>query len=470
MKFFITSLVCTFFLPLEKAQADSQSQELVVKGWPLIPDLKKISPLEFGNDPVLARLVCPPLTRFNAQIKSNQPLVFKTVKTIERKDGSLDWRFYTRTGIYWWNGKEVQNREIVTFLDQHLKEIILRRGNSLWKIPSFTVTNTKDFVQIQWKTKPAFGPYAINNTPLFQQGSSFKKKYITPFQCAGLYFPTQVGGRIQLRPTEGFKIFRPRISFLAEEEKPDTRGKVLQFLHANSLKSEKCPFRVTLPLMTVIEWNPKSPLARTNKLRSHIASLIGKRAFSQTTSGPLGNPAFGLYGQGMPQKNPIPSAELEKITAELPPQNTEDQKVVFRLKTQSESSGLSERVIADMLAMHGIHTLIVHGKNEEFDGELKVLKVFWPELDHTKLLTKAFVDDFGPFQVAKTELEKFAVSLTFEKPNLDRVSILNNIIEEWQPLTSLTIHNTCLKISKNQKQIRAKVDPENPDWFKLIVM
>jgi hypothetical protein len=147
-------MFCLFFLSTESS---AQKNEVEILGWPLL-DLAKLSgdrpPLNFGNDPVLGRLICPPLTRLNLSVKKSEPLVFKKILVSKNKTGETVWTLGLRSGLFWWSGKIVQTQEIVMFLEKILPDLIKEKGAGIWSLPNFSVTHDKESIFIKWQKDP----------------------------------------------------------------------------------------------------------------------------------------------------------------------------------------------------------------------------------------------------------------------------------------------------------------------------
>ena len=63
-------------------------------------------PSWLSRDPVIGRLLCPPISRLNLAEKSSEFLIFKAVQEGVDRRGRHVWRYSLRPGIYWWQGKE----------------------------------------------------------------------------------------------------------------------------------------------------------------------------------------------------------------------------------------------------------------------------------------------------------------------------------------------------------------------------
>ena len=168
-KFLVVSLVTLWGLP-------GFASDLVISGWPR-PDqnMTADSVLRYTDDPLLGRLACPPLVRFNLAKKNFDHLILRQAKVDDGK-----WQLTLRNGIYWWSGDEVKASDLVQYLENHLATIVSYKGADLWQIPEFAAKTTGTYgVEVSWKKAPQFGPMVLAGVPLW-------RKHEATNQCAGL--------------------------------------------------------------------------------------------------------------------------------------------------------------------------------------------------------------------------------------------------------------------------------------------
>ncbi len=167
-----------------------QRSKIAILGWST-PAFRKDEPSEWlGNDPVLGRLTCPPLTRLNLQKGASEPLIFNRVQT-SHEGAETVWTLGLRTGIFWWSGRELNSGDVVRFLKRNLPALLERKGVSLKPVPEFKILEVPHEIKVVWQKDPVVEPFIFNGVPLWQesqrQDSDFK------FECVGRFIPKTDG-------------------------------------------------------------------------------------------------------------------------------------------------------------------------------------------------------------------------------------------------------------------------------------
>jgi ABC-type transport system substrate-binding protein len=110
---------CYFFLSTYKISA----QEISIYGWPDTTMPLGTPYLGFGDEPIIGRLTCPPLTRYNHSTQKSEALIVVPVMHSE-----LLWEYKLRQGIYWWDGSIFTASNLLSFLKKNMGRILSEKG------------------------------------------------------------------------------------------------------------------------------------------------------------------------------------------------------------------------------------------------------------------------------------------------------------------------------------------------------
>ena len=262
-----------------------------VYSWPITPAKNQVPPQEWGIDPIFGRLVCPVLSRFNPVHKSFDPLIFSSIRELEISSDAYShkWLLEIRRGLYWWDNSQLSAKDINSFLTAEMPPIVDKVGGGLWDLPQFKITTLSDIsIEIKWKKKPSFGPYILNNIPLWKKyedsNSSISSSKLT-FQCVGIFKPSFELKKTTLSPNSGYGYNYPKIVFFDDKKYREDHDKpieVYDFQMADTLintpkkrkaiTSPQCSHKVSLPFFTSVIWNTHSPSLQHKEI-THLIFL-----------------------------------------------------------------------------------------------------------------------------------------------------------------------------------------------------
>lgn len=483
--------------------AFSANSHIWISGW-IIPEIDQSKPEPWiGSDPVFGRLVCPPLSRFNLKENKSEPLIFDNIEELNTNQ-IHQWKFHLRNGIYWWNGEEVNTLDISEFFESHLKSIVNQFSAKVWNTPHFKIINSTEEIRIEWSQKPKFSPYVINDYPFWRKK---RNSVVNSFQyeCAGIYSAEfKNKNQINLVPQKKYHLSNPP-AFLVLNNKMDSKipsGEIqLNFTNASHYESDPetrhprepipCQNEVEMPIMSAINWNPKSYFMKNAELRKIATNLIPRGNLVRSAGGYLGS----LVSSHIPKSHPgynsqikVRSYDIELATKKLDSLGFKRKSskelrhdkigklLKLRIGIDSSTDSILKKVIADSFFFIGIDIEFVENYNniELLDGVLTALYLPWPNLNflpnyHSKSSTLHDMYHFYDAQFDK-QLEAYALTLTTEAPQLNKLKGIHSWLYEHEPSSIILQHSVCLETSGLKTPKKFEVDVKDPDWFRKIVL
>lgn len=465
---------------------------LSVVGWPL-PELGGDAPaLDLGDDPVIGRQICPPLTHLDLSEGKSEEVIARKITT----EPGL-WRFDLRQGLHWWNGAELKPADIVSFIERALPQLVQARGIGLWALPSHAVSVEGDSqVVVKWKEPPVFGPFIFDGAPLWQavRGSAFA------FQCVGAYHPEKAAFGLLLRQTPGyvFKTPPPEIDLYAPGNKPKGPA-AFDFRLAEQFGGSpdvrlsdqpgSCTNVVDLPAATLIAWNTRKGPTADPVFRALMTQLTPRGALIRSGSASLGELLSAPIPRQHPGYNPAvlvrpfdldgTVASLEKLGYKRQSPggarvDKDGKELILTIKADSGAASLAAKVIVDSFTSIGIQTHFEDEKSPgDPDGFLVVVSLDWPKSDllgnfHSKV---AKPEPFWPLADAELDklLEAYAVSLTNATPSFGTLQKIHKKLFELEPVTVLLQHKACLD-PRGTARVSTKINSKDPDWFRQLIL
>ena len=407
----------------------SPHADVAIRGWQEFDLNQDKPPQNFGKDPVLGRLVCPPMTRLNLLKGRNEGLLIQDPQVVNVADkDAVEWHIPLRSGIYWWSGKAVSVKDLAEFWRTGLDT--MQSKPPAWlrlagiSVPKFSIdSRSRNKLVIRWQQKPKFGPYVLNGQSLYKPTSSGSKE--RSYECAGLYEPASKGEDLGLRlvatpgyrrprPTFGYSPMRSKTesspspqspqSLQSSEYDTDQKSSVdpqasevqqptdaVLFTTADAIsgnpwtrKSDDpaaCQLTLDQPYVSSIVWNLGEPPYDKVALRNLLTNLTPRGALLRSGAGRLGELVSGPIVRQHPGYNPnmrikpfdIPAAAqgLQALgylrsAPDGPRLTPEGQPFVVRIGLLKNSSGLTGKVITDGFAALGIKV-----ETAEFQGRWK---------------------------------------------------------------------------------------------------
>lgn len=499
------SCILALSAPILKTARAAEHVDIV--GWPL-PDLSGEAPnFALGDDSVFGRQICPPLMRLNLATQRSEDLLIRHVLTDGEAGKGRNWSIELRSGLYWWSGTPITSGDLVTFVRDHLEAIVAERSANLWEVPKFKVETKGDLgIIIDFDEPPLFGPYILSGVPLFHPASASGLR----FECAGLYHPTVAAHGMTLLPTPGYHskkplpelhLYKPGAAPANNTDAPRLALDYANSIHSSSLPPKTpaahCSRTLDLPYATMIVWNTtKSPTANV-EMRHILSQLIprsalvsaGAAALADVASAPVPRQHPGYNSQIALRPFDMHSASqgLSRLgytrkTAASPRVDAKEQPMRLVIISQSESSGLVEKVIADAFAAVGISvqfraTKSLEAADEamlaEADGILATYALDWPRANfignfHSKKNEKS------PFwRLADRDLdqalERYALSLTHALPDFSALTAVHRRLADLEPVTVLMEHKACLDGVRGLKLTKGSLNQKDPDWFRQLL-
>lgn len=487
--------------------AKETEQDIWIVGWnqPGIAGTSKQPPAWLGNDPVLGRLLCPPISRLLLDEQRSDGLIFSEVKTIANSNSTFPiiWHYDLRPGIFWWSGKEVTSQDLKSFFEENLSKVVELLSGGSWKTPKFEMQIHQNGVQIKWRSAPAFGPYIWNGYPFYSKQATPSKASLFEWQCAGIYRPTKITqSSIYTEPNPGYHSIQNNIVFHTEMKNTTVSRRVIQFnmpdefsvdpAQRSPTKPQKCSNPILTPYISAILWNPQNEFLSQAEIRKTLTSLLPRKTILEAASGFAGN----ILATFVPSIHPghpdnlkpsslkltQASSKLTKLGYARPKGDSEriDQKgnpIELHLATQLERPGIVEKVIADTLLSVGIKTHFVSLKDKKadikkLDGALVGMRLPWPEMN----LLPSFHPDSPqklPYQYVYPKsflehLSNHSLASTTEQPSFKQLHLITQELTKFEPASVLLQHRACLSDSKYRKH--RPIREQDPDWFRKILL
>lgn len=479
--------------------------QITVVGWDFSAVHETNALLDFGNDPVVGRLVCPPLTRLDIHDKGSEAFV---LKSISANSDNREWNFTLQPGTLWWSGDQVHANDLKDFISRLLADNTFReRLSVLWSIPEFKVeVVSPNAVRLIWKTAPVFGLYIFDGVAFSRPASATQEeRSALKFECVGRYSAKleqeNKAEILLLTPTKSLGGASRSIKLLSQHEKFtedsnsivfDTASQVDQDLGAKGLKeTQRCTTRLELPYMTMILWNARRPVIKDAAMRRALTQLTPRGELLRTGAGGFGE----LVSSPIPRSHPgyDPSLKLRSFSLEdaataldtlgyrrSSPEKSRGGKDGSVLKlfiaTQKGSSGLAEKIVSDSFNAVGIELHIESNEGmylEKYDGQILSWTAPWPALN----LAQVFHSHAKhPWQVwlphqsrLDNHLEDYALSLSKGTPKYQSLRMAHKELFELEPVTVLMQHKACLRAGRGFAKT-GRIDVRDPDWFWQLIL
>ncbi len=444
-----------------------KAQSLEISGWP-ISVFNNLAPgRSLGNDPVLGRLACPPVSRFNLETQRSEGLLFKNVAVDAQGVGSK-WTYEMRSGIYWWSGEPVQSIDFERYIADNLARILDEKGLGLWSLPPFRLETSLQHLTIHWAKKPLFGPFIFNGESFFR----LKSNKAVAFECVGTYVLMDVKeDKFILKASEKYGVSKPQEITVAANV---LKGSDLSFLAPLEMGEASCARPVDQAWVTGVAWNPK--LVPKN-LRSLLTSAIPRGGLLRQGALRLGELATTLIPKhhfGYESTIALRKFDLEYVANSLPGVLAAE-KLTQPLTLYIESplkESIAQKVIEDCffavnISVHfvlpgNIASEKLHGRLVSFiaDSEMNFLE----ELHSKAKQGPLWSPDSNDLNQA---LEHYAISITQPLPDLTLLKRVHRLLYDLEPVSVFFHHQSCLQSKKPIEMGKLKLN--HPDWFKILI-
>ena len=479
----------------------SEAKVQTISGWPL-PDLPEDKPpFWLGNDPVLGRLICPPVSRLNLQKNESEGLFFQSVQIATHPGKVVRWTFAVRSGLYWWDGSEVSPDDLGRFFRAQLSDQVARMSGGLWNVPEFHFVTQGQDLTLTWAAEPEFGPWVLNGASFFRKVPHSAETGLS-WECAGVYKPKEHPKGLLLTPSEKYGQAKEAllVSSGSEPLDPAFYEVSYDFKMADKLsvdpsvrspdKALACKNLIDTPYVSLISWNlDKEPL-RQAAFRQTLTNLTPRGALLRAGAGFQGDLISSLIPRSHPayqSKVWVREFDLEKASETLNKmgftrprgdsmrQNSKKEPLRLILASMRKQPGLIEKVIADSFIAVGIQTRIssVHApvKGQEPDGVITGALLSWPELNFLPEFHSRAKKSFPFWSPGDKDLDKHleahAKSLSFGKADIRALGKVHKLLYILEPVTVIMQHKICLE---GPRLSSYQVDMKDPDWFRKIVL
>jgi hypothetical protein len=489
----LSGALVAFFVTLnltEPGTAATGLPKILVKGWKKTA-IALHSPSEtLEDDPVIGRLICPPLTRFNLASDQSETLVLSAIAP-QRAEGKDSWVLTPRSGVFWWGGDQFGASDLKDFLDANLLSNLKSRVGIVYPIPDFVTKVVGGSVELIWSESPTFGHHVLDGLPVW------RKKDLNEglkYECAGQYKPEIRGGEVAaLSPIGIYGGKRAEIKFV-DTISQSSFDSSIEFAFAlpargQSSTREFCENRLGLPLMTAIVWNPKSYGENGAILRRLFDSMIPRSAIVSAAMGGLGTEASSLIPANHPAFEPVaqPPGKSEilkelslggysRSNLDSPLQDKNGKVVQINLRVSSAANRLLLRMLTDGFGMYGVQMKIIDSNTTdraEIDAELTGIELPWPSLNflmdlHSKSKRpNVFLNQYE-LDLDRI-LEGYALSLSKGRPDWGQLRQISRKLRDQTPLSLIVQHQVCLSAS-SRSLLKEKLNMMNPDWFRKLVV
>lgn len=479
-----------------------ESRDIVnIKGW-VLPNFNYAKP-EFwlGNDPVLGRLICPSLTVLDLKQQTSVLLILNEANIL-KESGQIVWELGLRSGIYWWNGQEVNIKDVAAYLKNNLEEMIKLQGGGHWKIPQYQIVESSNQLRVIWQEQPEFGPFVLN-------GYSFWRRRISPnnklqFECAGNYIASKQNDYLSLEPQPKYGLGLKSAKFHLKssvKNKEKALNYDIEFKNASDFDSNpndrhperpiSCRYEVSTPVISALSWNPNSPMISNPELRKIMTNLIPRGNLARSAGGYLGSLPSSLILREHPGYNTdvkvrvynieFASNKLEQLgykrkTSKDLRVSPEGLPMKFRIGVEKNAENLIKKVVEDSFYFIGAGVEFIESPKSpsEVDGLLTGLYTPWPDANFIGNFHSKSEESNGTYRLSSPDLDRalsgYASSLTEERPDFKKLQKIHQLLFDLEPVSVILQHSVCMELSPGIKLGHQKIDITDPDWFRNIML
>lgn len=438
----------------------AKAKRIPISGWPT-QDLGSQAIFDWlGNDPVLGRMTCPPLTRLNLQKKRSELVLLRELLAKPAANGQWLWQAKMRSDIYWWGGKQATNADLRNFLANNLRQLAEKKGFT--DVPKFDTRLEGGLVEVQWESRPGFGPYLLNGLAFSAAAPAKQKSALFGRQCVGPYKARMGRDRVLLDPNVAqrkgasanyFTYFigsrtKEGISF-------SMAGDFEEVATSQQPVERSCRKQIDLPMFSAIIWNPQAEGISDTKLRREISSLFPRKTIVR----------FGLLGLGKVNRSVIPIGHpgfrhtnrgnmVKKI----------GQGRLLVLSSATKKISLLEKLIIDVLRVSDFRVKFeAKAKISEVSGYVSGFIAPWPEMD----LWKSFHSNSNTRLVDGTSrldrlLSEYRQALTTRLPDFEKLAAIQSFIDKNEWITVIAQHQACVT---GPLRLTSQAETKDPDWF-----
>jgi ABC-type transport system substrate-binding protein len=428
------------------------------------------------------------LTRLNLTSRKNDALLLKALPDVSKSPGQITWNFSIRTGLKWWDGSSVVTNDLAAFLKSRAD--VLLKNQSL----KYTLKTMGTSVQISWPEEPPFAPLQLTSAAFFRP---FKSSPLG-FQCAGLYKidskPTSDLTRMQASP--GYQVKYSTIDFLpssSTKKSPFVSFEYKSKTDKSSSKHSHTCSAIELPIVSAIQWNPRSVNFASPKARQAMTYASPRGEVLRSVAGNFG----GLISAPIPRSHPGYNSKVKVLPYDLKTASDILSQIGFQQKsigdprldsagkpmkikigvTNSTRFEIVIKMLTDSFASIGIESEFIDLTDmptdyQTLDGILGQFSLPWPSMDFLESEAKTSPAIFPFGLIGDTSLDQLMVrhraSLAVLTPSFDALSNLHLKLQELEPWTVLMSHNAC--VVTTGLNLKRNPNTSEPDWFRQLIL
>jgi hypothetical protein len=469
-----------------------------VLGWP-VPDLKGAKPpLDLGDDPIVGRQICPPMTRLNLSLQKSEDLLVKKISE-EQQGSQWAWTLEVRQGIHWWSGQHVNSSDLSEFIGRSLRDLVLDRGAGLWELPEFKIETAGPLkTVVLWTKRPKFGPYILSGAPFYRPVES--ERHELKFECVGLYQPRFQGADLVLTPTRAYRSNQsmPEVFLYESPVVNKVGGRLLEFKLPRNIAAESmgndpqnmCKVSLELPVATMILWNTQSGVTKSPGMRRILTQLTPRGALVRSGTALLADLSPSL----VPKEHPGFHNKLTTRAFDIQAGNTaldglgykrqlpgglregpNGKPLSLAIAILKPSTGLPEKVISDAYTAAGIGVHFINDLDPRVvpDGVLASFSLDWPRASlignfHSQ---SSQVDPYWPLSSQELDslLEEYALTLTASHPDFSKLVRIQDLLYDLEPATVIFQHKACVSAGPGLRLLGKSLTLRDPDWFRQLL-
>lgn len=479
---FVRQIITVNFLLLgiSVISRPTPAKTVYVSGWPYPTKLNKNDIKNWPNDPIINLLACPALTRLNMFSGQSEPYLIDHLEEAKDPDGFI-WLFKWSEKLRWWNQMPITALELAAFVRQSIVEYSERAHVN--ELPKFSVLSKKGLLKIKWYRPPPFGPYFLNDFPLYKMLSD---KII----CSGPYSWESDESQSEWEFTAVAPISQVQRITLSKTHRDFQSNNTIHFklpyqypqsVHERAPHEPiDCLRTVDFPIFSVLTWNPESKHAQKAAFRKAITHLIPRGTLLRSGAGYLGDLVSAPILRAHPGYNPnllvrtydqdkglsllynlgYKSSQFSETLVDKKGQALE----IFIFSPNSKPTLLS-KVVADTLQASGVKAHITHSTVKAHDGALSGIIVPLSGRSLAPLLTPYLASQTDKARLER-QLGDYEHELTLRQPNFHKLATIHEWFYKIEPATIFMQHRSCVDI--DGKTI-SKIIIRNPDWFLQLI-
>lgn len=412
---------------------------------------------DLGQDPLLGRATCPALARLNLATRKIEPVLAQDIHDPSGKGTEL--RVVLRLGLKWWDGAQVEIGHVEEVLKKQLSakgiEASIKKPDGLGRS---LILESKDRGLFLALTEPlVFEPKA---------GESV---------CAGIFAVTKTSdhSEVSLIPSKGYR--------------SESVGHKISFFPYSEFPSQ-CLVEFEVPVFVGIYWTPFAqktlPVEFRRGLlhsipRGEIQRTILSRSHSLTLGPVLRSHPSNVASQKIPGYNlPLANQLLRLKEADKSTASNQTKKLMEKINIQAPEGryfGFLTKLVSDSFATVGVHSTFQKidkvTLTESAHGVLSEFQMNWPISSLEEMFEVHSAERLSLLEdkTIKRQHDQYIDLLERGKFKPELLSSALSMINDQDVFLPLFSRNACILTSGKLKGGRAKINVNDPDWFKDLI-